>query len=225
MATYSFLHTSSSSSPWAMPLLNVFEPGLKRGSARLAYMPEKRYFYVENTQAAEPWRVYMRAAVFLYEKGVPFDKQRFLVVKKTEKGPKSKAWEPIKGQMEGRDGLPRNETLLRLMANNVRREVEEEGKIESISGLRYTGLAYQGSETDYPKGHYFQYHIFTAEVTSQHLQKAADKLAWYRTHPASFQRLESVKREKDNFAWFDPHETKLMGRWAPGIVALYLANA
>lgn len=206
-----------------MVLLDVFQSGLKRGAARLAYMPEKRYFYVENSTGT-PWRVYMRAAVFLYEKGVPFDKQRFLVVKKTGKGQKAKAWEPIKGQMEGRDSLPRGETLLRLMANNVRREVEEEGKIEHITGLRYTGLAYQGREEDYPPGHYFQYHIFTAEVSTQQLEKAANKLAWYREHPDAFNRLESVKREKDEFAWFDAQDTKLMGRWAPGIVALYLAN-
>ena len=204
-------------------LLDVFQPGLRRGSARLEYMPEKRYFYVEHP--TEGWRVYMRACVFLYEKGGPQDKQRFLVVKKTGKGHKAKAWEPIKGQMEGRDGLPRGEKLLRLMANNVKREVMEEGKIEHITGLRYTGLAYQGQEPDYPANHYFQYHIFTAEVSSQQLQKAADKLAWYREHPDAFQRLEGVKREKDEFAWFNPATTKLMGRWAPGIVALYLANA
>jgi len=206
-----------------MVLLDVFQPGLKRGSARLAYMPEKRYFYVESPR--EGWRVYMRAVVFLYEKGVPFDKQRFLVVKKTDKGPKAKSWEPIKGQMEGRDGLPRGEDLLRLMANNVHREVEEEGKITHITGLKYTGLAYQGQETDYPKDHYFQYHIFTAEVSSAQLQKAAEKLAWYKAHPDAFNKLESVKREKDELGWFNPHETKLMGRWSPGIVALYLANA
>lgn len=206
-----------------MVLLDVFQSGLKRGSARLDYMPEKRYFYVENP--TEGWRVYMRACVFLYEKGVPFDKQRFLVVKKTGKGSKAKSWEPIKGQMEGRDGLPRGQALLKLMANNVRREAMEEGKIEHITGLHYTGLAYQGKEPDYPADHYFQYHIFTAEVSSQQLEKAANKLAWYRVHPESFNRLESVKREKDDFAWFDPQDTKLMGRWAPGIVALYLANA
>jgi len=206
-----------------MTVLDVFEPGLKRGAARLAYMPEKRYFYVENP--LEGWRVYMRAAVFLYEKGVPPDKQRFLVVKKKDKSAKAKSWEPIKGQMEGRDGSPKGETLVKLMANNVHREVLEEGKIEHITGLRYTGLAYQGQEDDYPKNHYFQYHIFTAEISSAQLQKAADKLAWYREHPDAFNKLEGVKREKDELAWFDPHHTKLMGRWAPGIVALYLANA
>jgi len=218
MDTYSFLHIK-----YSMDLLDVFQPGLKRGSARLAYMPEKRYFYVEHPK--EGWRVYMRAVVFLYEKGGPPDNQRFLVVKKTGKSPNAKSWEPIKGQMEGRDGLPRGEPLLKLMANNVKREVEEEGKIEHITGLKYTGLVYQGQEPDYPKDHYFQYHIFTAEVSAAQLQKAADTLAWYREHPAAFNRLEGVKREKDDFAWFNPHTTHLMGRWAPGIVALYLANA
>ena len=205
-----------------MPLLDVFQSGLKRGSARLEYMPEKRYFYVEDPQ--EGWRVYMRAVVFLYEKGETFDKQRFLVVKKKDTGAKAKSWEPIKGQMEGRDGLPRGAPLLKLMANNVRREAMEEGKIEHITNLKYTGLAYQGKEDSYPDGHYFQYHIFTAEISPTQLQKAADKLAWYREHPDAFNRLEGVMREKDDIAWFDAKNTKLMGRWAPGIVALYLAN-
>jgi hypothetical protein len=205
-------------------LLNVFEPGLTRGATRLAFMPEKRYFYVENTTATTPWRVYMRAVVFLYEEGVPFDKQRFLVVKKNGTHEGGKNWEPIKGQMEGRDGLPKEETLLRLMANNVRREAEEEGKIKKINNLKYTGLAYQGQEKDYPDNHFFQYHIFTATISSKELENAAEKLAWYREHPKAFARLEKVKREKDDIAWFNPKTTKLMGRWAPGIVALYLSS-
>ena len=212
-----------------MTLLNVFEPGLKRGSARLAYMPEKTYFYIQkgtgDADKEGEWRVYMRAAIFIYEKDVPFDKQRFLVVKKKDKPISSKAWEPVKGQCEGRDGFPRDAPLLKLMANNVRREIMEEAKIEVVTNIQYTGLAFQGQEDDYPKNHYFQYHIFTAEVSSAQLEKADAKLAWYREHPAAFNKLEGVKREKDMLAWFDPKKTKLMGRWAAGIVALYLANA
>ena len=44
----------------------------------------------------------MRAACFVHEAGAPFDPQRFLVVKRYGADPKSKAWEPTKGQMEGK---------------------------------------------------------------------------------------------------------------------------
>lgn len=211
-------------------ILNVFAPGLRRGAAKLAYMPEKRYFYVESSPSSaqdpkESWRVYMRAAVFLYLEGDDTNPKRFLVVKKAGKSASSPNWEPPKGQMEGRDGLPRGTPLLKLMANNVHREVLEEAKIPKISKLQYTGLVFQAREKDYPEGHYFQYHIFTAIVKPADLMAGADKLAWYKEHPAAFSRLEGVKREKDELAWFDPKKTKLMGRWAPGIVALYLSWA
>jgi hypothetical protein len=80
---------------------DVFQPGLKRGAARLAHAPHKRYFYVEHPE--EGWRVYLRACTFIHEAGQPFNAQRFIVVKTTDADPKKKSWEPPKGQMEGKE--------------------------------------------------------------------------------------------------------------------------
>lgn len=201
-------------------LLNIFEPGLIRGSERLPHAPHKKYFYVEHP--TQGWRVYLRAACFLHEEGVPFDPQRFLVVKRKDANPDTKAWEPPKGQMEGKDAKPDTAPLIELMAENVRREVLEEAKIKHIGHLRYTGLVVQSREQDYPPNTYFQYHIFQAIVTPKILQSAYAEFQWLQEHPAYFERLRADRREKDALAWFDPKKTKLMGRWSPSIVALYL---
>lgn len=204
-------------------LLNVFQPGLVRGAAQLAFAPHKRYFYVEHPQ--EGWRVYLRAACFLHEEGQPFDPTRFLVVKRKDATPSSKAWEPPKGQMEGKDAKPEDANLIELMAENVRRETLEEGKISELHKLRYTGLVVQSREPDYPPNTYFQYHIFQAFTTPEAIQKAQEEFKWLVEHPKYFERLRSDKREKDAIAWFDPKHTRLMGKWSPSIVALYLQSA
>jgi ADP-ribose pyrophosphatase YjhB (NUDIX family) len=201
-------------------LLNIFEPGLLRGAAKLEFAPHKRYFYVEHP--IEGWRVYLRAACFLHEAGQPFDPMRFLVVKRKDADPKTKAWEPPKGQMEGKDAKPEPAPLIELMAENIRREVLEESKIKKIHHLRYTGLVVQSREPDYPANHYFQYHIFQAIVTPEEIQNANQEFTWLHEHPAAFARLRADRREKDAIRWFDPKETKLMGKWSPSIVALYL---
>jgi 8-oxo-dGTP pyrophosphatase MutT (NUDIX family) len=201
-------------------LLNIFEPGLKRGTERLAFAPHKRYFYVEHP--VEGWRVYLRAACFLHESGQPFDAKRFVVVKRKDANPDTKAWEPPKGQMEGKDAKPDGAPLIELMAENVRREVLEESKIQHIHHLRYTGLVVQSREPDYPANHYFQYHLFQAVVHSTDLQFALEEFQWLHEHPAAFERLRADRREKDALAWYDPLKTKLMGKWSPSIVALYL---
>jgi ADP-ribose pyrophosphatase YjhB (NUDIX family) len=201
-------------------LLNIFEPGLLRGAAKLEFAPHKRYFYVEHP--IEGWRVYLRAACFLHEAGQPFDPMRFLVVKRKDADPKTKAWEPPKGQMEGKDAKPEPAPLIELMAENIRREVLEESKIKKIHHLRYTGLVVQSREPDYPANHYFQYHIFQAIVTPEEIENANTEFTWLHEHPAAFARLRADRREKDAIRWFDPKETKLMGKWSPSIVALYL---
>lgn len=203
-------------------LLNVFEPGLTRGSAKLAFAPTKRYFYVEHP--TEGWRVYLRAACFLHEAGKPFEASRFLVVKRTDANPTTKAWEPPKGQMEGKDATPASAPLIELMAENVRREVLEEAKIQSFRNFRYTGLVVQSREPDYPENHFFQYHLFQALVTPEQIQEASDKFEWYKEHPAAFAKLKKDKREKDALAWYSPSKTRLMGRWSPSIVALYVQS-
>ena len=119
-------------------ILNVFQPGLIRGAARLDYAPHKRYFYVEHP--TEGWRVYLRSAAFLHEAGTRFDKGRFIVVKRTggEKG--NKSWEPPKGQMEGKDVGRSRAPVIKLLEENIRREVDEEAKICKIMSLQHTGL-------------------------------------------------------------------------------------
>jgi 8-oxo-dGTP pyrophosphatase MutT (NUDIX family) len=201
-------------------LLNIFEPGLIRGSEKLPHAPHKKYFYVEHP--TQGWRVYLRAACFLHEQGAPFDAQRFLVVKRKDANPDTKAWEPPKGQMEGKDAKPESAPLIELMAENVRREVFEEAKIKNISHLRYTGLVVQSRENDYPANTYFQYHIFQAVVNTKTILDALDTFKWLNEHPAYFERLRADRKEKDQLAWFDPKKTKLMGKWSPSIVALYL---
>lgn len=198
-------------------LLNVFEPGLLRGSTQ---MGRKHYAYVEHP--TEGWRVYLRSACFLHEEGST-DMIRFLVVKRTGSDPATKAWEPPKGQMEGKDTT--GGALIERLGENIRREVSEEAKIDVLKGLRYTGLVVQSHEPDYPKGHYFQYHIFQAFVPSDEIHAATQEFAWYKKHPAAFARLRSDKKEKDDITWFDPNRTKLMGKWSPSLVALYLQNA
>jgi 8-oxo-dGTP pyrophosphatase MutT (NUDIX family) len=208
-----------SSPPPPEGLINIFEPGLIRGSAKLTYQPHKRYFYVEHP--VEGWRVYLRMACFLHEIGSN-DPSRFLVVKRKDADPSSKAWEPPKGQMEGKDATPKNAPLIELMAENVRRETLEEAKIENIHNLVYTGLVVQSREKEYPPNHYFQYHSFKAFVTLEEIEKAQKTFDWLLSHPKAFARMKSDVREKDALAWFDPRKNRLMGRWAPSIVALYL---
>lgn len=206
-----------------VPIFDVFQAGLKRGAERLAFAPHKRYFYVEHP--TEGWRVYLRACCFLHESGVPFQKERFLVVKRFDGDPKRKTWEPPKGQMEGKDGLRHpNTPILKLLEENVQREVEEEAKIREILHLRHTGLVLQSQEKDYPKNHYFQYHVFQGMVRPEVIQDAAAEFKWLHEHPTYWARLRKDKREKDDIAWFSPNHTQMMGRWSPSLVVQYLGD-
>jgi 8-oxo-dGTP pyrophosphatase MutT (NUDIX family) len=203
-------------------VLNVFQPGLIRGSARLAHAPHKRYFYVEHP--TEGWRVFLRSCAFLHEAGARFDKGRFIVVKRTDGDASKKTWEPPKGQMEGKDAGRSTASIKKLLEENVRREVEEESKISKILSLQHTGLILQNKEPDYPENTFFQYHIFQGFVSPAQLQKAVDEFAWIKEHPEAFARFRSDKREKDDISWYNSEKTKLMGKWSPTIVPMYLAN-
>ena len=85
----------------SVPIFDVFQKGLIRGSERLAYDPSKAYAYVEHP--VEGWRVYLRSCVFLHPVDEPFNSKHFLVVKRRGAHRTSAAWEPPKGQMEGKD--------------------------------------------------------------------------------------------------------------------------
>ena len=205
---------------------DVFQKGLKRGAMRLPHDPAKRYFYVEHPQ--EGWRVYLRACCFIHEKPIqntPIEFNKFVVVKRTGNPSTGRSWEPPKGQMEGKDGLRNpSDSIIKILTTNLKREVSEEARINTINYLHYTGLVLEGVEKDYPPNTFFQYHVFQATVTPQEFRRAAEELAWYKEHPDAFSRLKRDKREKDDIAWYSPSDTQIMGRWSPSLVALYLKN-
>ena len=205
----------------SIPLFNVFQKGLIRGSERFAFDPEKTYAYVEHP--TEGWRVYLRSCMFLHS--YPFHPQRFLVVKKTKARYTSTAWEPPKGRMEGKDMQnSHRRSILDLLQENVLRETAEESHITNIDKLHYTGLVFQSQELNYPPNHYFQYHIFQSMITPEQIQQSFNTFTWIKEHPKAFARWKRDRREKDAVAWFNPHETHLNPRWSPDIVALYLMH-
>jgi 8-oxo-dGTP pyrophosphatase MutT (NUDIX family) len=203
------------------PLFDVFQPGLLRGQEFLPYDPSKGYFYVEHPE--EGWRVYLRAVCFIHEEGASFDPKRFLVVKRTGAHPGTKAWEPPKGQMEGKDALKHTRThIIELLKQNVKREVEEEAHINVLHNLEHTGLIQQAIEPDFKPNTFFQYHIFRATTPVKSIQRGLNWFSWLQEHPKFFARMKRDKKEKDALAWFDPVHTRLMGRWSPILVPMYI---
>jgi ADP-ribose pyrophosphatase YjhB (NUDIX family) len=202
-------------------ILDVFQKGLIRGSARLPFDPEKAYAYVEHPK--EGWRVYLRSCVFLHPINEPFQKQHFLVVKRTNARVSSPAWEPPKGQMEGKE-LSARISILEALKENVLRETEEESHITDITRLHHTGLVFQSQETDYPSNHYFQYHIFQGFLTPKQIDQSFSTFEWMKEHKAAVKRWRRDRKEKDAAAWFSPRDTRVNPRWCPDIVALYLQH-
>jgi len=200
-------------------LFDVFQPGLIRGSERLPYAPHKQYFYVEHP--IEGWRVYLRSACFIHELYKPFNPTRFLVVKRTGGKAEKASWEPPKGQMEGRDAR-QQKSIMQLLKENIRREVSEESKITYIRELSHTGLAIQSIEPDFPPNTFFQYHIFSGYAHPSQIEKAFAEFKWIEDNPEEFAKLRSDQREKDAISWFDADNTKMMGRWSPTILKIYL---
>jgi 8-oxo-dGTP pyrophosphatase MutT (NUDIX family) len=202
-------------------VFDVFQEGLVRGTARLPYAPKKEYFYVEHP--TEGWRVYLRAACFLHELYKPFQTTRFLVVKRTDGDAEKATWEPPKGQMEGRDILKEKETsILQLLKQTIRREVAEEAKIRTIRELTHTQMIVQSVEPDFPPNTYFQYHIFSGYVHPLQIQKAFADFDWIEKHRDEFLKGKSDMKEKDGIAWYKKEGTRLMGKWSPTIVQLYI---
>jgi ADP-ribose pyrophosphatase YjhB (NUDIX family) len=202
-----------------VPILDVFQKGLIRGSAHLPFDPKKAYAYVEHP--TEGWRVYLRSCAFLHPTNEPFHPQHFLVFKRFHAHPMSRKWEPPKGQMEGKDMRPRI-SILELLKENVRRETEEEAHLTDLKKLTHTGLVFQSQEHDYPPNHYFQYHIFQAFITPEQIDECVELFAWMRKHPKAVARWKRDRKETDAVAWFDPKTTRLNPRWCPDILGLYL---
>ena len=102
-------------------IFDIFQKGLIRGSERLPFDPVKLYAYVEHP--VEGWRVYLRSCIFLHPTSEKFNNQHFLVVKDRKKRASSTAWEPPKGQMEGKElNANQNSSILQLLIENVLRE-------------------------------------------------------------------------------------------------------
>lgn len=199
-------------------VLDVFQPGLTYGSEP----PEgktKRYFYVEHP--AEGWRVYLRTACFIHELNKPFEPSNFLVVKRTDGDPSGNTWEPPKGQMEGKDTM-KGKTIYDMLRENIRREVYEEAKVKNLRDLQHTGQVLQSCEPNYPPNTFFQYHIFSAYAYHNQIYTAFEKFKWIKEHPEEFAKERRDYREKDDLAWFSKEDTKIMGKWSPTIVKMYL---
>jgi ADP-ribose pyrophosphatase YjhB (NUDIX family) len=204
-----------------VPIWNVFQRGLLRGSEKLPHDPERRYAYVEHP--TEGWRVYLRSCVFLHPLDKPFHPTHFLVVKRRGARYRTATWEPPKGQMEGKD-MKKGLSVLALLQENVRRETEEESHITEIRHLTHTGLVFQSQESNFPPHTFFQYHIFQGFITPQQIQQSFDTFDWIKQHPRAFERWRRERKEKDKVAWFDPSTTPLNPRWCPDITALYLQH-
>jgi 8-oxo-dGTP pyrophosphatase MutT (NUDIX family) len=197
---------------------NVFQEGLVRGSAALRHAPHKQYAYVEHP--VEGWRVYLRSCSFIHDELDP-NPLKFTIVKATHKSPSSYAWEPPKGQMEGKD-LPSHGPLMDALLQNAMREINEETGIPGEIPLMHTGLVFQGREKDYPPNHYFQYHLFRGSIPASLFDYAVARFAHYRANPKEFEQLKKDYREKDDIEWFDMKKHRLFGRWSPSIVMLYI---
>jgi hypothetical protein len=133
------------------------------------------------------------------------------------------AWEPPKGQMEGKDIMYRD-ALLPLLSLSALREVEEESHVSQVVSFHHTGLVFQSQESSYPKNHFFQYHLFEGTVSDSQVNQSMSTFEWIKTHPKAFHRWKRDRKEKDAVAWFDPKKTRLNPRWCPSIVALYLQH-
>ena len=201
-------------------IFDVFQKGLIRGSEKLPYDPSKSYAYVEHP--VEGWRVYLRSCIFLHPTYEPFHLKRFLVVKRRGARWTSGAWEPPKGQMEGKD--LKNKSILEHLKENVLRETEEESHITDVQKLKHTGLVFQSQEADYPPNTYFQYHIFQGFVSKEQVEQSFNTFAWIKEHPKAFARWRRDRREKDAVAWFNPKMTHLNPKWCPDIAVLYFRN-
>jgi ADP-ribose pyrophosphatase YjhB (NUDIX family) len=205
-----------------VPLLDVFQKGLIRGSEKLPFDPLKAYAYVEHP--TEGWRVYLRSCIFLHPASEPFHSQHFLVVKDRKKRASSSAWEPPKGQMEGKEMKGTRKTVLELLKDNVLRETEEESHITDVKRVTHTGLVFQSQENDYAPNTYFQYHIFQGFLTPEQVKQSFDVFEWIKKHPAGFERWKRDRKEKNAVAWFHPRTTRLNPRWCPDMTALYIRH-
>jgi hypothetical protein len=123
--------------------------------------------------------------------------------------------------MEAKDTRGPHRSVMQLLKDNIRREVEEEAKIANLRDLNHTGLVLQSVEPDFPPNTYFQYHVFSAYAHNTQIQGAFAEFERLEQHPEEFKKLRSDQREKDAIAWYTP-EKKMMGKWSPTLLNMYL---
>lgn len=198
-------------------MYNIFNDGLFSGISGTLKRPDKKCYFIEDRK--EGWKVFIRVIVFIKDKKVR-DKNRFIVVKTSWRRGNDYAWEPPKGGVEEQD-MTQQGSIINIMENAVKREVIEEAKITELENLSYTGYYYQGKEEEYDDKTFFQYHIFTADISHKNFIKAYEEFDMYKENRELWNSLPREKREKNAIGWYREN-TKLAGRWSPAVVDFYL---
>jgi len=217
---------------------DIFMPGTKLGVYHFDRF-DKDYVYVEMPESKA--KIFLRCCVFLTIKGEDSPKA-FAIVHRWNKpigGPKDhNNWEPIKGQVEkkemlaakrlvgGKEHVPFLNEVLRY---TIQREIEEESKIFpcSIKKLKLQqNLAYSSTHSDYPEANmYFQYMIFTAEISRKDFEAAQERVSSVWEDPRSV-NLRKDEREKNGLSLWSPQKglKAIMGGPAGALVRLYLRH-
>lgn len=216
---------------------DIFMPGSKLGVYHFDKY-DKDYVYVEMPQSKA--KVFLRCCVFLTIKGD--NKKAFAIVHRWNKpigGPADhNNWEPIKGQVEKKEmlaakrlvgGKEHNPFLNEILEYTIQREIEEESKIFpcSLKNLQLQReLAYTSRHGDYPEANmYFQYMIFTAEISRKDFEAAQERVSAVWEDPRSM-NLRKDEREKNALSLWSPQKglKAIMGGPAGALVRLYLRH-
>jgi 8-oxo-dGTP pyrophosphatase MutT (NUDIX family) len=122
--------------------------------------------------------------------------------------------------MEAKDARGPHRSIMQLLKDNIRREVEEEAKITNLRDLSHTGLILQSVEPDFPPNTYFQYHVFSAYAHSKQILGAFEEFERLEKNPGEFKALRADEKEKDAIAWYES-DKKMMGKWSPTLLKMY----
>jgi hypothetical protein len=218
---------------------DIFTPGAKLGVYHFDKY-DKDYVYVQMPESKA--KVFVRCCVFLTIKD-EHNPKAFAIVHRWNKpigGPADhNNWEPIKGQVEQKEmlaakrlvgGTKLHEKFLNeILFYTIQREVEEEAKILpcALKKLKlHREIAYQSTHSDYPEPNmYFQYMIFTAEISRKDFEAAQEKVHSIWTDPRSV-NLRKDEREKNGLALWSPQRglRAIMGGPAGALVRLYLRH-
>ena len=218
---------------------DIFTPGAKLDVYHFDKY-DKDYVYVQMPESKA--KIFLRCCVFLTIKGEN-NLKGFAIVHRWNKplgGPKDhNNWEPIKGQVEKKEMLAAKRLvggnkdhepfLNEILEYTIQREIEEESKIFPCSLKKLTlhrELAYTSTHGDYPEPNmYFQYMIFTAEISRKDFEAAQERVHEVWTDPRSI-NLRKDEREKNGLSQWSPQKglKAIMGGPAGALVRLYLRH-